>query len=410
MTRADDLQNHRLHNVLDKILDTLEATDWKESSENTNAKIRVNKLVKLIKSTLESIDPDFIPSSTLEKFTQQIDQLLNSTVNAKQRTDANYINNFFDGNNYANLFVSLSSIVAMSPKIKISPTLKTIENEAIKTSNSLQKSKQLLQALDASLANLTNKISSTDKQITELATNWQKAFLDAQNSRNDEYSKNLNSLKVSWNEELENFLETKTNSFESTIQDNINFMTEKKDDIQNIHEKVKELHNLVANDSVSGGYLGTSDKENKKANIFRWLGVATMIGAISWAMLIFFLYDFSTYSGANSNSLFIFKIVSSSLITILFVTVGSYFLSLSSKHSNIAIWAKQTELEVKAIDPFISNLPESIQMDLKRFLTERIFGQVKNPFSPDKEEKILIQKNYEEVISIIKRLNVGKKE
>lgn len=130
-----------------------------------------------------------------------------------------------------------------------------------------------------------------------------------------------------------------------------------------------------------------------------------MLFALILAIVIFFCYDFSKYS---VGMLFIFKVISSIFITVLLVTIGGYFLSLSSKHSNIAIWAKQTELEVKAIDPFISSLSEEVKIELKRSLTEKIFGQVKNPFNPDKEEKLLIQKNIEELTSLIKGLKIDK--
>ena len=155
--------------------------------------------------------------------------------------------------------------------------------------------------------------------------------------------------------------------FSANISNVLLDATEKRDVIRN-------LYDLVADESVSGGYLSSAKEEELQATRWRRISIGFMIATAAWIAATFF-FDFSY--GAEGVFSWMKTIKAASLAGVL-LSVAAYSARQSGLHRNNEIQTRRFALEVTAITPFIASLEPEQQSTLKTALVERLFGQTAN--------------------------------
>ncbi|MET4144429.1 hypothetical protein [Arthrobacter sp. UYCo732] len=141
-----------------------------------------------------------------------------------------------------------------------------------------------------------------------------------------------------------------------------------------LEEKARDLLDATSRHTISHGY-GTYAKNQERAAF--WWSVGAVAAAIGG-----FVYLAFVLAGMHSASVpeTIVKATVSSL-----VVLGAGFMSHeSSGHRKEARDAKRTQLDLNALDPFLTKLDESEANDLRREFAQKIFGR---PLANDKSQK-----------------------
>ncbi|NOX39118.1 MAG: hypothetical protein GXP05_00970 [Alphaproteobacteria bacterium] len=237
-----------------------------------------------------------------------------------------------------------------------------------------------LNALKQSAERLQQEHEALTSSTGTSLSGWQSEFTDAQTSRAEEYSL----AKIERGEEFgeavrEIRAKASTKLIETTKKHNEAFKTafdsfgtdvnSKTGDIEEKHKKILEIYELVAADGVAGGYKKGAD--DAKSAAFNWSVVSMACVILGWVMFKGRL----GFGIANGGGLDWPVMVTTVSITAVIFVAAQFASGQSRLHRVNEQRMRWFSLEVKAIDPFISSLPVEMQQELKKQLSERLFGQ-----------------------------------
>lgn len=165
--------------------------------------------------------------------------------------------------------------------------------------------------------------------------------------------------------------------------------------VEDLHQKIKNLHGLVATDSVSGGHQKIADREQAAATFWRHVAVGSIGCAIVWLLCTLFYLTPTLYP----ERLFWLQIGKSISLTALLLTLAVYASKQAALHRTNERRFRSFFLQVQAFDPFIESLSEADKQELKKALSERIFG----PDEAKTDDAVLDQPS----LNVVKELMAG---
>lgn len=136
-------------------------------------------------------------------------------------------------------------------------------------------------------------------------------------------------------------------------------------------EQAAKIVQVVGNIGVTGNYQRIATAEGKSANFWRWVTVAIFGAGIALAMATFYKFWHEPFSQDTAISVLI-RLFYAMVIT----SPAIYTARESARHRTNADRARQTELELASIGPFIELLPEESKVAIRTGLTSSYFGKV----------------------------------
>lgn len=414
MSRWTELfENHPIHDTL-KWLRECVSSEFNDLDENEAIeKRRFIKLLSKYEEVLEGIDVELLPFN-------QLDSLNNALRNANF---ANQINAFKEKENVANLveannlftnqITQLCLLFSLAGPSESHKPLKDIEELIDSSTNSLVQKKDKLkkdiealqsksQEQDGKLLSLEQLIEKNKTEVESHITNWQSQFSTAQETRSQDYNNWRNTFATEAKKEIDDLvenqsakLESNNNTFSQKIQQLLSDGNEK-------HRAILDLYEITAGDSVGAGYIQNANDEGKQANFWRGVSVLFIILTVSWMLFAYFSISTQAlpqaqasseatekkekvtqekqalFSGTHSDGIPWYKLFITFSLSGVLLWGSAYSAQQSTKHRSNEKRNRWLALEVKAIDPFISSLDDLQQKEIKRQLTERIFGQSSN--------------------------------
>ncbi|GAA0693866.1 hypothetical protein [Vreelandella titanicae] len=385
--------DHPVYKKMDGILSYLHNS---VDTINTNSPNDLSKLYYILSKTREalySIDPFFYPKRELDAIDNIISneeflELIHESI--KFHGNFNYEAAFPYTEELANSAYRLSGASSKDDDIKL---LKDMENNFTKRHNKTEKEIiDLKLTLEYELKEAREKINEIHalevalneriNQTKETIKNNEKMMLIEKNKRMEDFSTEQKARQQSFKNESEkainsiiNDAKSAYNSQEEIINKKTASLLQKIDDsnvdITKKHNSIKDIYELVAEDGIAGGYKKNADDEKSAANLWRGITMGCYALIILWVLFKNTL-GFETF--INNQVQWPVLIITISITAIAFIAA-----QFSSKQSRIHLINEQKmrwfALEVKAIDPFISSLPESEKNDLKRQLSEKLFCQ-----------------------------------
>ncbi|WDH33917.1 hypothetical protein [Pseudomonas chlororaphis] len=141
---------------------------------------------------------------------------------------------------------------------------------------------------------------------------------------------------------------------------------------------------VVGNIGVTGNYQRIATAEGESANFWRWATVVIFGTGIAIAMATFYKFWHEPFSQDTAISVLI-RLFYAIVIT----SPAIYTARESARHRTNADRARQTELELASIGPFIELLPEESKVAIRTGLTSSYFGRtteahtVSSPLDPE---------------------------
>lgn len=131
---------------------------------------------------------------------------------------------------------------------------------------------------------------------------------------------------------------------------------------------------VVGNIGVTGNYQQIASAEASQANFWRWATVAFFGVGISLAGLTFYKFWHEPLSPEN-----LWSVAIRLLYAIAITSPAWYTARESARHRSNSDRARQTELELASIGPFIELLPEEKKVQIRESLTPIYFGRQVDP-------------------------------
>ncbi|MDB2681316.1 hypothetical protein N9Z14_01825 [Opitutales bacterium] len=262
------------------------------------------------------------------------------------------------------------------------------------------------------LKNLAATLQQRKQETDQLIAEWQKQFSEAQNTRNETFATDQKSRISEFNQwrkdttssvdkTFADLLKATSDKINTTEADFSQRISEHITDAENKHQRILELYELTATDSVGGGYMQNAKNEAKQANFWRWGTIIFIILTAAWTGVSYFL---GPLTGDESGTVLLGKVLKAFSVTGVLLFGAVYSAKQSNEHRQNEKRNRRFALEVKAIDPFIASLDDADQKALKKQLSEKLFGQGDNEAESDNKviEEHALKTVFSGIIDILK--------
>lgn len=172
-------------------------------------------------------------------------------------------------------------------------------------------------------------------------------------------------------------------------------------DVARLRDDAAKLVGVIGDLGVTTNFGKIAGSEGAQANFWRWVTVALFMVGVGMAGFTFYKFHNVELTAATALQIGV------RLLYAIAITAPAWYTAReSARHRTIADAAKQTELELAALGPFIELLDKAKQDQIRERLTERYFGRpvephvVKGPVNA-KELRAF-------VVDIVKALRQGK--
>ena len=333
--RQEEFDQHPIHDIL-KTLWGLVDFEIKGIDEDHEAERgRLRKSLDRLSALLENLDPDLLQGDSLNR-THQILMNCNSFTNLELYKANPNIHNIKSINDYliAHITETLQSL-AFAEKKGSTKEIRLLENEYRK---------------------LCKRIKTENSQIKKDFNSLHKSFRDMNTNLKDVRGK----------------LDAESKDIIKGLEENFTkYANEASAVIEEKHQSILDIHQMVAEDGVAAGYKKYADNEQKSAKIWRRVAMFFYILALGW-LIYRVVSGFGFTDGGTFDWVRLLGILS---VTAVALGVAQFASHQSRAHRENEQEMRWFSLEVKAIDPFIQSLPDKERHELKRQLSDRLFGK-----------------------------------
>lgn len=232
-----------------------------------------------------------------------------------------------------------------------------------------------IEAFKARLDEIAAKVDQSEKRLSEIG------------NRADAHLSGISSDFASIKAQIEEERQQDRNKRE---QDFLEFSNNQKEEARRLLKKIEEheeqarkIVQIVGNIGITGNFQKRSSDERSQANL--WRNITISIFFIGVLLVAISLYS-NIYSGLDLETL-----LTRVAIGITITLPAIYTARESARHRTNSDRAKQVELELASLAPFIERLPDEDKWKILTGLSQVYFGgdrveahRVEFPFSPDK--------------------------
>ncbi|WBA17868.1 hypothetical protein [Salinivibrio kushneri] len=397
---ATKLENHPLHETLTQLLSWVQISVDDITGDISEVR-RFENVIRRVQANLNNIDSELVAFTELDSFNnalrhqniwQQVNTFSSNGNAAHIRNANNHLTNALNGKQW----LVAPSIVG--EQVEQDHLREACDDLADK----FQLLKEKFDNLEKEKAELETTIENRRQEIDQQISQWQHQFSEAQEKRSESYQdwkRDLEKNVSESNKELINKTESKLEKLES---DTSIFLSRLSEQSEKKHIRIQELYELASGDSITGGYAQTAKNESDQANLWRKISIGFIVVTAIWLLSAFFFYSsggfhaavsqlsYSTEAASENNVVDIATLdwsrylLTFSITGVLLFGAG-YAGQQSTRHRNEARRTQRFALQVKALDPYISSLPEEEQINIKKSLIEKFFDGVGERSSSDGE-------------------------
>ena len=220
-------------------------------------------------------------------------------------------------------------------------------------------------SLSATITDNQNSISALDTAIEKHRSESESAV--------SEISSSYEHLAA----QIQGKFEEKVQSWEADHASELeNLQSKTTDLVEKISVKELEARKLVQSAGevlITGSYQTTADSEGKLADTYRYVTIGLFVIGILIVLSNYIIHLFNEFGGvANSDTAWV---ISTRFLTALVISLPAFYTAReSARHRTNSDRARQRQLELTTLGPFIELLPEEAKTMIRDRLTDRYFG------------------------------------
>lgn len=230
----------------------------------------------------------------------------------------------------------------------------------------LQEAVSRTDALSSSLDKMTEGAAKERAEASAAVAKLEKAFAEKEIERAAAVEASLNKFREDF-ARVEGKAKTDSEALIAALEDQ--------------RAKAARIVQVVGNIGVTGNYQQIANAEATQANFWRWATVVVFAAGVTVAVATFIKFWNQPFSVEN-----IWSVVIRLLYALAITAPAWYTARESARHRTNSDRARQTELELASIGPFIELMPEEKKIEIREHLTKLYFGrqvdahEVKIPF------------------------------
>ncbi|MGB3633706.1 MAG: hypothetical protein WA982_06670 [Rubrobacteraceae bacterium] len=368
---VDRFEEHAAHEQLQNYvgqLNKLEEQNAEAPSPEVTENIeRLKQIGNQVESVFSTIDPFLTPVGPLDNINQQLAQAIGQ---CSQFQDNGNIGHLTNANNNADaVLLQLNSL----PSIRTTEDLGSL-NEAIISlrrsvgqhnryvSDERESIQSQIEEAKKELENLEANVAANETRLDEVVSEFQRQFSESEERRRSEFAESekeqeskFRNLQEKWSSEFREFIEKESAQSDNHLKE----ISDRKDEAQ-------ELVYVIANTGMVGGYQKTADDERTAARIWKVIAVVSLLGLVAIAIFAFLPTLESNFGWQDSLS----RVFLAAPVGIL----AAYAARQANRHGFIERSSRRLELALTSVDPYLANLPETLQHEVKKELAIKFFG------------------------------------
>lgn len=227
--------------------------------------------------------------------------------------------------------------------------------------------------LASAIAQLTETLQAQDARLSELR--------DAHANLKSEMAASLSNLETSFNKaQLQrdnDFATLIAESKAKLTESDTNFKTEASgiiDALETHKTNAARIVQVVGDIGVTGNYQNIANKETGQANLWRWITIGLFAGGLLMAGATFYKFYHEPVTGTNTLAIAVRLLYALAIAAPAFYTARE-----SARHRTNADRARQTELELASLGPFIELMTEQDKEEIRKSLIPTYFGRPVDP-------------------------------
>lgn len=390
---SDEFDKHPIHQLLNQANEHLEAEVEETDSEFQNERLRLTNVLGNLKTVLAGLDSEFFPKTLLDQIQQNLShQHFLPQLQAYSNNPT--LNNLQMANNHITASApAIYQLASMSRQIESQEVIANAREAFNSFSTSMEaiagdydarfaQHETELGEFNQKFEELEENVSSLDTTTNEKLSEWQADFTAKQTARAEEHSK----AQIERDTNFAENLKAQQSKFEAERIDTVKiqkarFNTEydgfklsadnANKEIKDDQAKIRTLHNLVSDETVTGGYHKSAKEEGKAANFWRLASIGCLIVTAIWLGLKIKSGFVPLENGAVNWP----DVITASSLTAIFLYAAGYTSRQSKMHRDNETLLRSYALETQALDPFIASLASKEQQAIKAELVRRMFGQ-----------------------------------
>lgn len=374
-------KSHPIHGLLKQVLESQDDEELTLArstlSEDQSWQFdRVFAIARLIESLLSNTPSGLISISSLNNINSYLQQAANELSNFRANKNAGHVSNA--SSHVDNIIPQLSGLSGGLARLPDSAIGQLFDDIRTRSSTTIHALKQEKDALSNKIAELTALITAQEQKIAELSTaveTQKKEAIAVASEVRTAYNKTETELR----KEFDNSLATMRQGYSEFETISKQSADDTLANLKRKEEEAKQIVQVVGNVGVTGNYKNIANIEGDAANRMRWatiafFGAGVVIAFVSLAAHLF--PDFSPIAIAPAGP---WELVLR-LVTALAVAAPAFYTAReSARHRTNSDRARQRELELASLGPFIELLPEATRQDIVKKMTDRYFGTEVEP-------------------------------
>lgn len=385
----EKVTNHDTYIKVEKIIQLLETIIVSDiPSEQVSKLERLSETINILKQALDRADPWLLSQLTLQNMNGHITNIINELTNYHNNKNVQHLNNALS---------HLEKVIPFFPQVMLTRTPEDIEGVR-ESVISFRKSigqhlanveKQANAAEEAfknnkeKLDDLTSSIEFQKSRIDSVISDFQDQFLKGQSERSERIEQLIEQTKSEFN----NFISIKG----TTIEEQMNKQQEEHDtqlnkneiefdeqmanqekkfieafeNINKMNEEAEKIVGIISMKGLASGYQKIANDEGRKAFWWNMGSIASILAVIVFGVFFILLHE-----GTMDWTTLISRVVLSGFGLTLF----TYCAKQSSNYRNEERRNRKIELELASLDPYLKDLEESQQKEVKQSLVNKYFG------------------------------------
>ena len=233
--------------------------------------------------------------------------------------------------------------------------IRHLQAEKDKLETELEAATTMAEALQSRLETMQESAAKERAEASAAVANLQKDFAENETERATKFEQVQKEFK---------------DTFKQDHDVNIQSANQTILELNTLRDQAAQIVQIVGNIGVTGNYQRIAESEGKQANMWRWITIGIFALGISAAIATFIKFWGQPLSPDTLWS------VAIRLLYAIAITAPAWYTAReSARHRTNADRARQTELELASIGPFIELMPEEKKIEIKEALTKSYFGR-----------------------------------
>lgn len=392
-------RDHPIRAQLAEILDMQGREEFTDPSvaENepiTFARDKVFGLTRLIASLLDVVPATLASSVAISNMQAQLQQPVRELSNFLANKNPGHIANAaaqFDQNVMPLLWglpqqinslgdESLSAIVARQAQAS-ADAVRQLNTQRADLESRFAAVRAEADSLSSQLQSQADAAARERAEAAAMVANLQKEFADREIERGKKFEtaaerqrrENKDAIDQ-LDSDVKKLFDEHKGIFDSLVADLGKQTTSLVEQIETKRQEAARIVQVVGNIGVTGNYQQIANAEAKEANFWRWATVLFFGAGISLAGMTFYKFWHEPLSTESLLS------VAIRLLYAIAITAPAWYTAReSARHRSNSDRARQTELELASIGPFIELMPEEKKVEIREALSKSYFGRQVEP-------------------------------